>query len=197
MRTLYPKALAENHLSLSIFDLYKSRLLATGNQIRWTWLKNHSSLATISLWIRNDSILIAGNSIMITTVNLTHTACNYGGTRPWFKCPACRQRVGKLYLANGIFRCRICHNLTYKSCQASRNHLMQLLLHGQRIKKKLFEKKLLNSKRVLIARPKGMHSSTYTKLQKAFFRSERCLSQAIYCQMDLIQKKIHQANAHH
>ena len=32
------------------------------------------------------------------TVQVTHTPCPLGGSRPWFTCPRCERRVGVLYL---------------------------------------------------------------------------------------------------
>lgn len=190
MSRLYPKPVVDHQLALSITDLYKSRMLSEGNQFQWVWLKNRLKLATISLLVENGKIIITGNSIRGVTINLTHTACNFGGTRPWFICPKCKSRVEKLYLAKSLLQCRHCHNLTYMSCQASRNHLIQIILRSHRIKRKLFLMGLINSKSLLVSRPKFMHSSTYLRLRKDFIRSESCLSRAFYYQMDLIQKKI-------
>lgn len=58
-------------------------------------------------------------------IPITTTSCNYGGVRYWFKCPLtvngkyCGKRVGKIYLPplGKYFGCRICHNLTYRSCK--------------------------------------------------------------------------------
>jgi len=52
---------------------------------------------------------------------------HFGGDRWWFRCPLvvngkpCQRRCGKLYLPPGsrYFGCRICHNLTYTSCNES------------------------------------------------------------------------------
>lgn len=48
-------------------------------------------------------------------VDLETTPCNYGATRPWFRCPACQSRRRVLYSVEGIFRCKTCHNLAYAS----------------------------------------------------------------------------------
>jgi hypothetical protein len=55
-------------------------------------------------------------------VEITHSACNYGGCRFWFHCPGllgrpCARRVSALYLPPGssLFACRHCHDLTYRS----------------------------------------------------------------------------------
>jgi len=43
------------------------------------------------------------------------TPCNYGGARPWFRCPGCQTRRGVLFSVGGRFRCRACHTLAYSS----------------------------------------------------------------------------------
>lgn len=44
------------------------------------------------------------------------------GVRYWLSCPDCDRRAGALYLPPGArtFACRTCHDLTYRSCQESR-----------------------------------------------------------------------------
>lgn len=49
-------------------------------------------------------------------VKFQETACNYGGTRKWFVCPGgCGRRARKLYRWQGVWRCRKCHGLAYRS----------------------------------------------------------------------------------
>lgn len=56
-------------------------------------------------------------------IEVQQTECNYGGKRFWFCCPglnvSCGRRVTALYRAEGHsrFACRLCHGLTYESCQ--------------------------------------------------------------------------------
>jgi hypothetical protein len=61
-------------------------------------------------------------------VELTTVRPHFGGLRWLFRCPAivdgepCNRRVGWLYamdLESGVFACRRCHGLTYRSCQQS------------------------------------------------------------------------------
>jgi len=62
---------------------------------------------------------------IVTPIRLQTTRPHLGGVRRWFTCPlisngiACERRVAKLYLPPGSrhFGCRICHDLTYQSCQ--------------------------------------------------------------------------------
>jgi hypothetical protein len=63
-------------------------------------------------------------------IDLTWTSCNYGNARPWFACPDCNRRVGKLYLPETmyiegtqgllvyLFSCRHCYDLTYLQRQS-------------------------------------------------------------------------------
>ena len=50
------------------------------------------------------------------------TACNFGGGRLWLLCADCERRVRILYRPPSRYRflCRICHNLSYESCNRSR-----------------------------------------------------------------------------
>lgn len=58
-------------------------------------------------------------------IQLSTTRCHFGGIRWWFRCPAlkgdgiCNRRSAKLYLPPGgrYFACRLCYNLTYRSCR--------------------------------------------------------------------------------
>jgi hypothetical protein len=68
-------------------------------------------------------------------IAMTPTRPHFGGLRWWFLCPTpksrgrdvqpCGRRVGKLYLPPRArqFACRVCHNLTYQSSQASDSRL--------------------------------------------------------------------------
>ena len=60
--------------------------------------------------------------------NLTSTPCYFGGERFWFLCPGCYRRVRILYLPpfRTLFRCRDCHNLTYRARQDHRQRLEPL-----------------------------------------------------------------------
>lgn len=35
--------------------------------------------------------------------------CNYGGRRPWLRCPVCSRRCMVLYMGHGRLACRICN----------------------------------------------------------------------------------------
>ncbi len=49
-------------------------------------------------------------------VQFQEAACNFGGERKWFVCPGgCGRRARKLYRWQGVWRCRKCHGLAYRS----------------------------------------------------------------------------------
>lgn len=47
------------------------------------------------------------------------TPLPWGKSRWWFGCPTCERRCSRLYLPPRCadFQCRVCHDLTYRSCQ--------------------------------------------------------------------------------
>lgn len=102
------------------------------------------------------------------TIPITFTDCNFGGRRPWWRCPRCRDRVGKLYLppAEPRFKCRECYDLGYRSSRESGRPLQQAIRRYQRIQKKLgatpTHPNSMEGWRP--DRPKGMHQDTYEEL---------------------------------
>ncbi len=98
-------------------------------------------------------------------LSVAWTDCNYGGQRPWFLCPYCSARVGKLYQRSlrGTLACRRCHQLTYVSCQVSEDE--QLNLKNVKLRRKLGARgDDLSGFAPLPQRPKGMHQRTYERI---------------------------------
>jgi hypothetical protein len=55
------------------------------------------------------------------SITLKATPLRFGGVRWWFLCPDCSRRCAKLYLPpRRDFACRHCHDLTYRSCNSSK-----------------------------------------------------------------------------
>lgn len=108
-------------------------------------------------------------------VPLEYTECNFGGSRPWFRCPGvvdgqhCGERVGKLYLPprQDLFLCRECYDLGYRSSRTSGDDVKQAELRYRRA----FAKADAQDRRAhpasepwLPERPKGMHHETFQDL---------------------------------
>lgn len=93
------------------------------------------------------------------SINLSKTACNYGGYRHWFNCPSCSKRVSVLY-CRGDYICRHCTRASYGS---------QLEQPIDNLFRRLNAIRARLGWQVGIAsgyeqRPKGMHRTTYDKL---------------------------------
>ena len=100
------------------------------------------------------------------SVSLSWTSCNYGGRRPWFRCPGvtngvyCGRRVSKLYIRQRYFVCRHCYRLVYPSQRVAvadrpmrRTQNIRMRLGGSGNLLEPFPRK-----------PKGMHWQTYWRL---------------------------------
>ncbi|WP_156224505.1 hypothetical protein [Haloferax gibbonsii] len=102
-------------------------------------------------------------------VGLEYTSCNFGGSRPWFRCPQCNTRRGKLYLrpSGGRFACRECHDLGYQSSRASGTKYREAELRYRRAFAKADAKGRRphpNQQPYRPERPKGMHHETFERL---------------------------------
>jgi hypothetical protein len=100
-------------------------------------------------------------------VAIEYTPCNFGGVRPWFRCPSCDSRRAKLHRppAGSRFRCRECHELGYLSARTAGDDVTQARLRFQRIHEKIDGTRPHPSNYLTPPdRPKGMHESTYTAL---------------------------------
>lgn len=94
-------------------------------------------------------------------IAITHTACHYGGQRPWFTCPECGGRVATIYLWSTP-RCRKCADLKYPS------QSLDAIGRSWRRSSKL-EARLSGGKDGWnYRRPKGMHAATYDRLAAAY-----------------------------
>lgn len=111
-------------------------------------------------------------------VPLEHTECNFGGSRPWFRCPGvvdgehCGRRAGKLYRPprQDLFLCRECYDLGYQSARASGNDMKQAELRFRRAFAKADAKDRRphpNSSPYFPERPSGMHTETFTERVRA------------------------------
>jgi hypothetical protein len=94
-------------------------------------------------------------------VPLDWTDCHYGGARPWFICPGCGERTGKLYLGGRRFFCRRCCGLVYQSQQESPRD--RALHRAQQIRHRLGGSGSMAQP--FPAKPPRMHWRTYRRLR--------------------------------
>lgn len=135
--------------------MQKAGLFRAPWQGMWWW-KNPQTLATtstISVRTSQNNMVISyevGGSLVRETIDLSHAACGFGGTRVLMQCPGCRQSCSGMFFANITFRCRHCHRLSYESQSESR--LQRLAIKRQRILRQLGPHG---------RRRKGMHLDNY------------------------------------
>ena len=55
-------------------------------------------------------------------VNLSWYSPGFGGRRYFFECPLCGRRMRTLHFWFGKIACRLCHDLTYESCNESNRY---------------------------------------------------------------------------
>ena len=98
---------------------------------------------------------------------LEWTACNFGGSRPWFCCPVdsggnrCGRRVAILYCAGRLFACRRCYGLAYE-CQRQ-NPRDRALAVAKKISRRLGGGP--DMLEPFPQKPKRMHWQTYERLR--------------------------------
>lgn len=100
-------------------------------------------------------------------VALEWLPCHYGGSRAWFRCPACNRRVALLYVAE-LFACRHCHKLAYTSqreCSEDRR-IRQMEKYRERLG---WEPGFLNGRGI---KPPRMHWRTFNWLRTKHDRLE-------------------------
>ena len=116
---LNSRDLVENHKVIDVNNL--TELISSGGAKILEWTKRYGKNASIGIESNPSKDLLTlfysykENSIK-EEIKIEYSSVNYG-RRPNFVCPECGDRVRKLYLKNGRFRCRECHDLAYKSEQ--------------------------------------------------------------------------------
>src|SRR6478609_9686443 len=80
-----------------------------GRSISWRWNRDSKPLRYVDMVFHRDHVMLTDVTDRTRqrslSISLLRTLCHYGGTRPWFKCPACGGRCAKLYFRDDTFRC--------------------------------------------------------------------------------------------
>lgn len=165
------KKTTEDFRSLDVRQLQRNSLLKNGNSFGWSWTRNGEKIASIQVKVGENRVILdyrhQSNGSEWKNQNypvlLEWTACNYGGLRAWFKCPAsgCGRRVAKLHIGSaGIFACRQCYQLVYASQRESADD--RATGQAGKIRERLgWPPGIVNGRG---GKPKGMHWRTYQRL---------------------------------
>jgi len=123
------------------------------------------------------------------TIYLDFTPCNYGGDRPWFRCPHCYKRRGVLYSVGGRFCCRQCHNLAYTSTRA--DALERSFARADTLRKRLGAKTGggLYGER-FPPKPKGMHRTTYGRLIGELWQETERAEALFYAELQTMAARV-------
>lgn len=157
------KLTVEDYYRLDIRWLFRKGLLGAGMQtMHWSQggksvgsigLKGDAKAAT--LYFRTRPQGIATWQEHEQRVTIAWTACSFGGSRPWWLCPACCRRVAVIYMLGSPFACRHCHGIRYV-CQ-SENVVARAFRRASK------SEALLGTN--AYEKPKGMHWKTYSSIQ--------------------------------
>lgn len=114
------------------------------------------------------SIPLWGGGKTRMVVDLEWTPCNFGGMRPWFRCPGCGRRCAVLYWTGGRFLCRCCLGLAYPSQRESPAERAKR--RAAKIRKRLGGDPWIHAP--LPEKPPRMHWSTYWRLVERAFAAQ-------------------------
>ena len=163
------KDTTSDYRSIDVRRWQRDGLLTPNNSFSWQWSREGEVFASIRVRTEPGRVILTyrhrsgGEEWKDESypVRLDWTACNLGGQRPWFLCPArgCGRRVAILY-GGGIFACRHCYQLAYLSQREPADG--RATRRADWIREKLgWEPGILNGNGW---KPKGMHWSTFRRL---------------------------------
>jgi hypothetical protein len=112
----------DDTLSLDIRVLQRSAQLRRywSRSVHWT---NGHSKSSVGLTVHDGmfatiSYADGTGGSHLEVLDITWTRPNFGGERPWWKCPKCCRRCAIVYtLGMNPFVCRLCASLTYVTAQ--------------------------------------------------------------------------------
>ena len=174
---------------LEIGHLAKLGVLTPGRGMELTW-ESGSYIRTEASQEGLRLIYSCGGKAFDYRVLLSWTACNYGGERPWFLCPAigCSRRVSVLRLRGGVFVCRHCTGLLYTS---------QLTAANWRAKDQEWKlRRALGIKpgdirpAYMIPRAKGRHQKTHDRLIAKLERLELLAAANSWAMIKRLQRRV-------
>lgn len=106
-------------------------------------------------------------------LSIAWTPCNFGGSRPWFVCPGekCGRRAAILYLRGVRLLCRRCHDLAYQSQRESPLERARRRTEKARARLLLGAEQQSGEAGEPVAKPKGMHHSTFVRLGREYIKA--------------------------
>ena len=164
---------AEHCRRLDVRRWHRDGFLRPGTSTSWIWTDSETGerLASIGFSVADHHVTLSYSINDVPArqhVPLDRTACNFGGTRPWFHCPRCSRRVAVLFLRASGFACRHCQRIAYGSQSDD--------LCGRTWRR---QAKLEARLGPHWQRPKGMHHRTRERLLEGIFACEEIREDAL------------------
>jgi len=135
----HSKPVVEQRISINLSKFKKQRLVKD-TMLNLNWEINGISTFKAKVYVQEDSLLIAhlcDGEIIKQRIEISSTACHFGGNRKWLSCPVCGTRRMNLYFNENrnLFLCRDCNNLGYLS--QKQNPSNRLILNAQKLRRKI------------------------------------------------------------
>ena len=183
------KILVEECFQININNLYRLGGIGVKHEyiLKWQHPRNREVFSEIRAKADNNSLILSYEAVIKETqervgiqtlIEIEWTIPPFGGRRPWFICPKCNKRMGKLYKPENehFFWCRHCWDLTYQSKKDSNDSVAVALNKINRLKKKLRwdcgAEEAATEYSSFPVRPKGQHNRTYQKIIEQIFEAE-------------------------
>ena len=194
------KDAAEDVHSVDVRSWQRQNLLRPGTSFTTTWTGSTGHyLASIGVRSHVGGVVLsyswgsgkAAEDIRYA-VQIERTACNFGGSRPWFICPGsvgdvpCGRRVAVLYNKGRYFLCRSCQDLTYASRQETKGYAA---LHAcQRIRRKLGGS--ANMTKPFPSKPSGMHHRTYWRMFLEYEKASQAYTRYVLADVEAMNGRL-------
>ena len=188
------KRSTDNMHALDIRKIARAGLLVPGGTLTWQWSRGGNVTASIG------GIVDSTTSVTLHyrtrkhggewqdkryQVAVSWTACNYGGTRPWWLCPCCGRRVAVLW-GGSTYACRQCQRLTYKSQKETPSSAVYRRADNLRAQLGWVPGVIHGAGR----KPKGMHWQTFWRLLAIYDDHEQQTLAGMAVKIGLINRKM-------
>jgi hypothetical protein len=199
-KTPMTKSCTDDYRALDVRKIKRAGRLMPGGAFSWVWSRNGETVATIAMRAGIDSVTLNYRQRsyggewrdMAYTLRLAYTPCNMGGHRVWWQCPAagCSRRVAVLYGGTGIFACRHCYRLAYRSQREDDGD--RAARRADTIRGRLgWVPGILNGDGF---KPKGMHWRTFERLRAAHDAHVRVALAGMAEKLGLVRERLGRIN---
>jgi hypothetical protein len=185
---------------IDVNRLHREECLRPGWSGGWQWSRDGDKVASITLRAEADRLHLSYRvrspgsewQDVDETVRIVRQHCRFGGTRPYFICPAvkngvsCARRVAKLYGLGRYFVCRHCYRLSYAS--QSEGEWDRAVRRASKIRQRLGGEPF--AREIFPVRPKGMWRRTYERFRQRALTTEMLADEAFERQAERLLARI-------